>query len=131
MKKSALFIIASLLFSQFIFAQCDLTSLSVTNVSATQVALDWNSTSATSFRVKYRISGTTSSWSPSNSNVTQTTTLTNSNTILNTLSPNTTYEWRVRTTGCNPYIGWVDGPNIITLPLILGCTDSTALNYDL
>ncbi len=114
MKKQVLFILL-LFWVQSVFSQCDPTNLTTSNITGTEVTFSWQSTSATYYSVKWKISGSTSSWNTNDPNVNQTPSLISANTLyLDSLLPNTIYEWRVRSFGCSPN-NWVNGSSFTTL----------------
>ena len=94
---------------------CDPYDLAVNNITATGASLSWSSANATAFSVKWRISGSTTSWALSDTNVYQTPGNIFVDTLFfNTLNSNTAYEWRVRPYGCTSTTYWWDGPNFTT-----------------
>ncbi|MBC8266540.1 MAG: T9SS type A sorting domain-containing protein [Flavobacteriales bacterium] len=117
----------------FAFSQCDLTNLATTNTTAISVTLNWQSVNATSYSVKWRISGSTTSWNSNDTNVNQTPSLISVDTLfLDSLSSNTSYDWRVRSFGCSPN-NWVDGTSFSTLSAcninsIINTTDASCVN---
>ena len=125
MKKQVLCVLL-LFWCQFAFSQCDPANLAVSNISSSEVTLSWNAPSAASFKVKWRVSGSTSSWNGTDPNVMQTPSLlTVDSLFLDTLLPNTTYDWRIRPFGCNPSANWWDGTSFTTLS---SCNLSSSIN---
>ena len=130
MKKFLLSIIFLTIHST-IYSQC-VSNLVVNNVNSTGATLNWtiNNPSVATINVKWRKLGCTTSWNTSNACVTSVNGLTGSSFLLDTLSANTEYEWRIKWFGCTPN-SWTDGPNFITSPAPTTWPDTNivGLNY--
>ena len=97
------------------YSQCDPTNLIAYNETISGATLSWNAPSATNFQIKWRIHGSTSSWSGTNPNVSGPFLIGVDSILLDTLTSDNTYEWRIRPYGCTPSTPWWDGPNFTTL----------------
>ena len=93
---------------------CDAVNLQVDEIFCDEVYLSWDAPSATSFSLKYRILGSTTSWSGGDTNVTQINNIAADSLTLINIQENTSYEWRVRPFGCSPSTNWFDGPSFLT-----------------
>jgi hypothetical protein len=111
----------TLLFTSFLlstslaFSQCDPTNISVNNLTNNGALLSWTAPSSSNFQVKWRVLGSTSSWLGTDPNVMGPILIGTDTLLLDTLSSNTTYEWRIRPFGCTPSTPWWNGPNFTTL----------------
>ena len=114
MKKSLLLL--SLFFNVLLsYSQCDPSNLIAYNETVNGATLSWTAPSATNFQIKWRILGTTTSWAGTDPNVSGPFLINADSILLDTLSSNNTYEWRIRPYGCTPSTPWWDGPNFTTL----------------
>ena len=93
---------------------CDPSNLSLLQISCESALLNWYAPNATYFSVKWRITGSTSTWSVSDPNVNQTLNITSDSLDLINLFENTNYEWIVRPNGCTPTTYWFVGPPFST-----------------
>ena len=106
---------------------CDPYNLTVNNINPTSANLDWDANGPTSFLVKYRLLGT-ANWNTSTNGVFSTTVSTNS-AQLSSLNSNTTYEWRIKPSGCTTSTIWFDGPNFTTTSSCIKTISQTVTNF--
>jgi len=132
MKKSLLTILFSI--SVILsFGQCDPVNLTASNPTNNGALLSFTVPSANWYQVKWRILGSTTSWAGTDPNVTIISTAVGVDSLLlDTLSSNSTYEWRIKPYGCTPN-SWWDGPNFTTtsscnLTSSISITDASCSN---
>ena len=108
---------------------CDPYNLNTQTILDTTATITWESLNATNYSIKWRISGT-AGWSTSSQGVFQQSNITSDTLTLNSLSPNTTYDWRVRPYGCTPTTNWFDGPSFTTTSLCNKSLDQSLTGFD-
>ena len=95
-----------------VFVGC-ISNMSATNINNNGATLNWT-TSTADVNLKWRKTGMTNSWNQSDPYVTQINNISASSQLLDTLTFNAQYEWRIKPNGC-AIGGWVDAPTPFTV----------------